>query len=204
MNLFFAEIFRQHPVSFGCGALVIWLCVQKLFHKEAVRSSERNLPITSGSVEYRSSSLMIWSYASFLKNLTEDGYILGYVKKPIDFSTGLRNIKFVCDKSEVVGLAVRIHRYHSVICFFVTFWLLIKICHIITRKVIAKCAEIDPFFFATLNRHTYIFFRPLCMLAGRTDFVNVIRTCKAVNSAVGYLGIHHALLKSRFAHFIIL
>ena len=36
------------------------------------------------------------------------------------------------------------------------------------------------------------------MLAGRTDFVNVIRTCKAVNSAVGYLGIHHALLKSRF------
>ena len=40
------------------------------------------------------------------------------------------------------------------------------------------------------------------MLAGRTDFVNVIRTCKAVNSAVGYLGIHHALLKSRFVYLL--
>ena len=37
------------------------------------------------------------------------------------------------------------------------------------------------------------------MLAGRTDFVNVIRTCKAVNSAVGYLGIHHALLNPDLA-----
>jgi hypothetical protein len=41
----------------------------------------------------------------------------------VDLNAKSQSVRFFdhSDKPEVVGLAVRIHRYHSVICFFVTF-----------------------------------------------------------------------------------